>query len=252
MQLQDTTAIVTGGASGLGAATAAALTAAGSKVHVFDLASSSERHDRSGGVSYHDVDVADPSAVRDAVAEVAAGSSPLRVVVNCAGIGPSARLLGKGGPHDFDLLSKVVAVNLLGTFHVLTLAAEQISRTSPDQQGQRGVVINTASAAAFDGQVGQAAYAASKGAVAALTLPAARDLAQYGIRVMTIAPGILLTPMLMTVSEEFRDRLAEGVPFPQRLGDPAEFAALALAVIDNDYLNGDVIRLDGGLRMPPR
>jgi NAD(P)-dependent dehydrogenase (short-subunit alcohol dehydrogenase family) len=252
MQLQDTTAIVTGGASGLGAATADALSGAGAKVHVFDLASGPEGHDRSDGVTHHDVDVTDPSAVREAVAEVAAGSSPLRVVVNCAGIGPSARLLGKAGPHDFDLLSTVMAVNLLGTFHVLTLAAEQIARTSPDQQGQRGVVINTASAAAFDGQVGQAAYAASKGAVAALTLPAARDLAQYGIRVMTIAPGILLTPMLMSVSEEFRDRLAEGVPFPARLGDPTEFAALALAVIDNDYLNGEVIRLDGGLRMPPR
>jgi NAD(P)-dependent dehydrogenase (short-subunit alcohol dehydrogenase family) len=252
MQLQDTTAIVTGGASGLGAATAAALRAGGSEVHVFDLASGPERHDRPDGVSYHDVDVTDPSAVRDAVAEVATGSSPLRVVVNCAGIGPSARLIGKAGPHDFDLLSKVMAVNLLGTFHVLTLAAEQISRTSPDEQGQRGVVINTASAAAFDGQVGQAAYAASKGAVAALTLPAARDLAQFGIRVMAIAPGILLTPMLMTVSEEFRSRLAEGVPFPPRLGDPAEFAALVLGVIGNDYLNGEGIRLDGGLRMPPR
>ena len=252
MQLKNTAAIVTGGASGLGAATAAALRAGGSEVHVFDLASGPERRDGSGDVTFHDVDVTDPSAVRAAVAEAAAGPAPLRVVVSCAGIGPSARLLGKAGPHDFDLLSKVIAVNLLGTFHVLTLAAEQIARTSPDEQGQRGVVINTASAAAFDGQVGQAAYAASKGAVAALTLPAARDLAQYGIRVMTIAPGILLTPMLMTVSEEFRDRLAEGVPFPARLGDPAEFAALALAVIDNDYLNGEVIRLDGGLRMPPR
>lgn len=252
MHVKDTTAIVTGGASGLGAATATALADSGATVHVFDLASGPQGHDPPDGVTYHDVDVTDPSAVCAAVAEAAAGPAPLRIVVNCAGIGPSARLLGKAGRHDFDVLSRVVAVNLLGTFHVLTLAAEQISRTSSDEQGQRGVVINTASAAAFDGQVGQAAYAASKGAVAALTLPAARDLAQYGIRVMTIAPGILLTPMLMTVSEEFRGRLAEGVPFPQRLGDPAEFAALALSVIDNDYLNGEVIRLDGGLRMAPR
>nr|WP_241728974.1 SDR family NAD(P)-dependent oxidoreductase [Nocardioides zeae] len=250
--MENTTAIVTGGASGLGAATATALQGAGAEVHVFDLPSSAPDPLPEDGIVRHDVDVTDPRAVERAVAEVAGGDLPLRTTVNCAGIGPSARLVGKSGPHDPALLAKIVAVNLLGTFHVLTYAAAAMAQTDPDMGGQRGVVINTASAAAFDGQVGQAAYAASKGAVAALTLPAARDLAQHGVRVMTIAPGILLTPMLLTVSEEFRGRLAAGVPFPARLGEAAEFADLVLAIVANDYLNGDVIRLDGALRMAPR
>jgi NAD(P)-dependent dehydrogenase (short-subunit alcohol dehydrogenase family) len=251
MQLDNTAAIVTGAASGLGASTAAALAGRGARVFGFDLPDAVEKASPVDGVTYLEVDVASPEQVRDGVA-TAAGAAPLRTVVSCAGIGPSARILGKGGVHDLGLYAKVVQVNLVGTFNVMTLAAEQIAKTEADEHGQRGVVINTASIAAFDGQVGQAAYSSSKGGIVGLTLPAARDLAQHGIRVMTIAPGIMLTPMLMTVSDEFRAGLAAGVPFPARLGDPGEYAALALSVIDNDYLNGEVIRLDGALRMAPR
>jgi len=186
------------------------------------------------------------------VGSAAQSGVSLRTVVNCAGIGPAARILGKSGVHDLGLFAKVVEVNLIGTFTVLAFAAEQIARTEPDEQGQRGVVVNTASVAAFEGQIGQVAYSASKGGIVGMTLPAARDLAQYGIRVCTIAPGIVETPMLSTVSEEFRASLAAGVPFPQRLGRPDEYAQLALAIIDHDYLNGEVIRMDGALRMAPR
>ena len=173
-------------------------------------------------------------------------------MVNCAGIGPSARILGRKGVHDLGLFRKVVEINLIGSFTVMAVAAEAIAATEPDADGQRGVVINTASIAAFDGQVGQAAYSSSKGGIVGLTLPAARDLAQYGIRVVTIAPGIVETPMLATVSDEFRAALAAGVPFPQRLARPEEYAKLALAVVDHDYLNGETIRMDGALRMAPR
>ncbi|MEV5848575.1 MULTISPECIES: SDR family NAD(P)-dependent oxidoreductase [Streptomyces] len=252
MQLAGVAAIVTGGASGLGAATTAALAKAGASVHVFDLAASIENAARTAGATYTAVDVTSPEQVRSAVASLVEDGLPLRVVVNCAGIGPSARILGRKGTHDLGLFSKVLQVNLAGSFNVLTLAAEAIAQTDPDEHGQRGVIINTASVAAFDGQIGQAAYAASKGGIAALTLPAARDLAQHGIRVMCIAPGIILTPMLMTVSEEYRAGLSAGVPFPQRLGDPAEYAQLVTSIVDNDYLNGEVIRLDGALRMAPR
>lgn len=253
MLVHATAAIVTGGASGLGAATAAALAAKGASVYVFDLPSSIEKAPAVDGVTYVPVDVTDPDSVAVGVAKAAATPEmPLRTVVNCAGVGPSARILGKSGVHDLDLFADVVSVNLIGTFNVLALAAEQIAKTVPDANLQRGVIVNTASVAAFEGQIGQAAYSSSKGGIVGLTLPAARDLAQYGIRVMTIAPGILLTPMLMTVAEDYRAALAGGVPFPQRLGDPAEYAELALAIIGNDYLNGEVIRLDGALRMAPR
>ena len=196
-------------------------------------------------------DVTEPEQVRSAV-EQAAASGPLRTVVNCAGVGPSARILGRKGVHDLGLYATVVKINLLGTFNVLALASKHIAQTEADEHGQRGVIVNTASIAAYDGQVGQAAYASSKGGIVALTLPAARDLAQYGIRVCTIAPGIVETPMLATVSEEFRAGLAAGVPFPQRLARPDEYAALAMSIIYHDYLNGEVIRMDGALRMPPR
>jgi NAD(P)-dependent dehydrogenase (short-subunit alcohol dehydrogenase family) len=252
MKLDQTAAIVTGGASGLGAATAAALADQGTTVYAFDLQASIEKAPEVKGVVYVEVDVTSPEQVRAAVAQAASGPEPLRTVVNCAGIGPSARILGKGGVHDLALYAKIVQVNLIGSFNVLALAAEEIAKTEADDNGQRGVVINTASVAAYDGQVGQAAYSSSKGGIVGLTLPAARDLAQYGIRVVTIAPGIIMTPMLMTVSEEFRAGLAAGVPFPKRLGEPSEYAKLALAIIDNDYLNGEVIRLDGSLRMAPR
>ncbi|MEU1755513.1 SDR family NAD(P)-dependent oxidoreductase [Micromonospora matsumotoense] len=254
MDLTRTTAVVTGAASGLGAATAAALAGAGATVHGFDLGPAiAAAGDAPAGVRHVDVDVCDPAAVRAAVDRAAAdGDAPLRTVVNCAGIAPSQRILGRRGVHDLDLYAHVVRVNLIGTFTVLTLAAERIAQTSPDRHGQRGVIVNTASVAGYEGQVGQAAYASSKGGIVGLTLPAARDLAPHGIRVMTIAPGIMLTPMMQTVSAEYRAGLAAGVPFPSRLGDPGEYAALVLAVIGNDYLNGEVIRLDGALRMSPR
>jgi NAD(P)-dependent dehydrogenase (short-subunit alcohol dehydrogenase family) len=251
MQLENTSALVTGGASGLGAATAAALAARGARVFALDLPSGIDRAPAVDGVTYVATDVTDPAQVQVAV-DRAAADGPLRTVVNCAGIGPSARILGKKGVHDLELFATVVRINLIGSFNVLALASEQIARTEPDEQGQRGVIVNTASIAAYDGQVGQAAYAASKGGIVGLTLPAARDLAQHGIRVCTIAPGIVETPMLATVSEEFRAGLAAGVPFPQRLAKPEEFASLALTVVDHDYLNGEVIRMDGALRMAPR
>jgi NAD(P)-dependent dehydrogenase (short-subunit alcohol dehydrogenase family) len=249
MQLDNTSAIVTGGASGLGAATAKAL--AGKGVRVFALDLNVEGAPVVDGVTYVATDVTDPEQVRSAVAQAAA-AGPLRTVVSCAGVGPSMRILGKKGVHDLDTFADVVKINLIGTFNVMALAAERIADTEPDDQGQRGVVINTASIAAYDGQVGQAAYSSSKGGIVGLNLPAARDLAQYGIRVNTIAPGIVETPMLATVSEEFRAGLAAGVPFPPRLARPDEYAQLALAIIDHDYLNGEVIRMDGALRMAPR
>jgi NAD(P)-dependent dehydrogenase (short-subunit alcohol dehydrogenase family) len=252
MQLDNTAAIVTGGASGLGAATARALAGKGALVYALDLEASIRTAPDVDRVTYIDTDVTNVDDVRNALAAVTEVDAPLRTVVNCAGIGPSARILGKKGVHDLALYAAVISVNLVGTFNVLALAAEHIARTEPDEGGQRGVIVNTASIAAYDGQVGQAAYASSKGGVVGLTLPAARDLAQYGIRVCTIAPGIVETPMLATVSDEFRAGLAAGVPFPPRLARPDEYAALALAVIDHDYLNGEVIRMDGALRMAPR
>jgi NAD(P)-dependent dehydrogenase (short-subunit alcohol dehydrogenase family) len=253
MQLANTTAIVTGGASGLGAATAAALAAAGVRVLALDLAAACEAGPTVEGVEYAAADVTSEEDVRAAVARAADDPArPLRIVVSCAGIGPSARILGRKGVHDLGLFRRVVEINLVGSFTVMAVAAEAIAATEPDAEGQRGVVVNTASIAAFDGQVGQAAYSASKGGIVGLTLPAARDLAQHGIRVMTIAPGIVETPMLATVSDEFREGLAAGVPFPARLARPEEYARLVLAILDHDYLNGETIRMDGALRMAPR
>ena len=251
MQISDISAIVTGGASGLGGATATALAAGGARVFAVDLPAAIEKAPKIEGITYAPADVTDPEQVQTAV-DAASGEGPLRVVVNCAGIGPSARILSKKGPHDLALFRKVVEVNLIGTFNMITVAAQAITKTEADEHGQRGVIINTASIAAFDGQIGQAAYSASKGGVVGLTLPAARDLATSGIRVVTIAPGIIDTPMLATVSDEFRQALADGIPFPKRLGRPEEYANLALSIIAQDYLNGEVIRLDGALRMGPR
>lgn len=253
MQVENTAAIVTGGASGLGAATAAALAAGGATVFAFDLAGSIENAPAVDGVTYVAVDVTDPEQVAAAVEQAAADpTTPLRIVVNCAGIGPSARILSRKGVHDLALYAKIVQINLIGSFNVLALAAEKIAATEPLEHDQRGVVINTASVAAFEGQIGQAAYASSKGGIVGLNLPAARDLAQHGIRVNTIAPGIVETPMLATVSEEFRAGLAAGVPNPARLGKPSEYADLALFLISHDYINGEVVRMDGALRMAPR
>ncbi|HJR37101.1 MAG TPA: SDR family NAD(P)-dependent oxidoreductase [Nocardioidaceae bacterium] len=252
MQLENTAAIVTGGASGLGAATAEALAKKGVRVFALDLPQAVENATAPDGVEYVGTDVTDPEQVRAAVDRAATAGVPLRTVVNCAGIGPSMRILGKKGVHDLDAYAKVIQINLIGSFNVLAVASEKIAATDADEQGQRGVIINTASIAAYDGQVVQAAYSSSKGGIVGLTLPAARDLAQYGIRVNTIAPGIVETPMLATVSEEFRAGLAAGVPFPQRLARPEEYAQLALSIIDHDYLNGETIRMDGALRMAPR
>lgn len=251
MQLKNTAAIVTGGASGLGAATAAALAEKGASVYAVDLQMSIDVAPAITGVTYLAADVTDESQVRAAVVTANEGV-PLRTAVNCAGIGPSARILGRNGVHDLALYAKIVQINLVGSFTVLALASEEIARNSPDQGGQRGVIVNTASIAAFDGQVGQVAYASSKAGIVGMTLPAARDLAQHGIRVCTIAPGIVNTPMLATVSDEFRAGLAASVPFPQRLCEPPEFAKLVAMIVDHDYLNGETIRMDGALRMAPR
>lgn len=254
MEISGTAAVVTGGASGLGAATAAALAERGAVVFGLDLPASIEKAgaDVPAGVTLVGADVTSDADVRAALEQVTASGVPLRVVVCCAGIGPSARILGRKGPHDLELFRTVLTVNVLGTFNVLRLAAEVMAATEADADGQRGVVVNTASIAAFDGQVGQIAYAASKGAVAGMTLPAARDLAQFGIRVNTIAPGVVDTPMLATVSDEFRAGLSAGVPFPQRLAKPTEFAQLVTMIVEHDYLNGETIRMDGALRMAPR
>jgi NAD(P)-dependent dehydrogenase (short-subunit alcohol dehydrogenase family) len=252
MRIDQTVAIVTGGASGLGGATARALALAGARVFALDLPAAIEQAKPFEGVSLVAADVTDADQVGSAVAAAADFGAPLRTVVNCAGVGWAGRILGKSGPHELDRFRTVVEVNLVGTFNVIRLAAAAIAKTEPLDGGQRGVVINTASIAAFDGQIGQVAYAASKGGVVGLTLSAARDLASFGIRVMTIAPGIIDTPMLAGVSDEFRAGLAGGIPFPKRLGEPAEYARLALSIIEQDYLNGEVIRLDGALRMAPR
>ncbi|GAA3460461.1 SDR family NAD(P)-dependent oxidoreductase [Saccharothrix longispora] len=250
MEISGTAAIVTGGASGLGAATARALAARGASVFALDLKVGDA--EAVEGVTYLAADVTSEEDVQAAVDAAAGSGSPLRIVVNCAGIGPSTRTVGKSGPHPLDLYRKVLDVNVVGTFNVLRLAAAAMGGTEPLEHGQRGVVVNTASIAAYDGQIGQVAYAASKAAVVGMTLPAARDLSSVGVRVMTIAPGIVDTPMLATVSEEFRAGLAAGVPFPKRLALPEEYAALAVSIVEHDYLNGEVIRMDGALRMAPR
>jgi NAD(P)-dependent dehydrogenase (short-subunit alcohol dehydrogenase family) len=254
MEIQGISALVTGAGSGLGAATAAALADRGAAVFGVDLPSAVKNaQDSDQRVALLEADVTIAADIEAALAEVRQGGAPLRVVVNCAGIGNSSRILSRKGAHDLDLFAKVLQVNLIGTFNVLRLAAELMAENEPiNDSGQRGVVINTASVAAFEGQIGQVAYSASKGGVHAITLPAARDLAQYGIRVNTIAPGIVDTPMLATVSEEFRAALGESVPFPKRLATAAEYAALAVSIVEQDYLNGETIRLDGALRMAPR
>ncbi|WP_085528853.1 SDR family NAD(P)-dependent oxidoreductase [Kocuria massiliensis] len=254
MELHGISAIVTGGASGLGRATALRLVEQGAHVYVFDLQRAIDDAAAQEGITYLPVDVTDPESVKAGVDQaVNGGTGPLRVAINCAGIGTPGRILGKGGVHDFAKYTAVITVNLIGTFQVLALAAEAIAATEPvDEDGQRGVIINTASVAAFEGQVGQAAYASSKGGVVGLTLPAARDLASHGIRVNTIAPGIVDTPMMAGIDPEFRTTLEQSVPFPHRLATPDEYAELALDIIRHDYLNGQVTRMDGAIRMSPR
>ena len=252
MQIEGVNALVAGGASGLGAATARALNAAGANVTIADI--DSERGSALAeelGADFITTDVTQEVDVEAAVRH-AAGEEGLRVSVSCAGIGPAEKTAGRKGPHSLALFERVIAINLIGSFNVLRLAAAKMLDNAPDDEGQRGVHINTASIAALDGQIGQVAYSASKGGIVGLTLPAARDLAQSGIRVCAIAPGLFDTPLLAGLPEEVRTSLGATVPNPPRLGRPDEYAALALHIVSNTMLNGEVIRLDGALRMAPR
>jgi len=253
MDIRGQAALVAGGASGLGSATARGLAAAGAKVALLDV--NAELGDKLaaeiGGV-FVECDVADASGAQASVAKARAAHGPARILVNCAGIGGSKRLVGKDGPMPLEHFARVVNVNLVGSFNMMRLAAADMIPLPALADGERGVMINTSSIAAYDGQIGQAAYSASKGGIVSMTLPLARDLAQFGVRVMTIAPGIFDTPLLGRLREDVRQSLADSVPFPKRLGAPEEYARLALHIVENVQLNGEVIRLDGALRMAPR
>jgi 3-hydroxyacyl-CoA dehydrogenase/3-hydroxy-2-methylbutyryl-CoA dehydrogenase len=255
MHIGGSGALVAGGASGLGEATARRLHAGGAHVVIADLneergqALASELAHRASFVS---TDVTDSEAVQAAVAAAADQSVPLRIAVSCAGIGWAGRVLGRRGPHALEPFETVIRVNLIGTFNVMRLAAARMVESEPTQSGERGVCVNTASIAAFDGQIGQIAYSASKGAIVSMTLPAARDLAAAGVRVCAIAPGTFDTPLLSALPEDAREELRRVVPFPSRFGRPDEFAELVAHIVENEMLNGEVIRLDGALRMPPR
>ncbi len=246
-------AIVTGGASGLGEATARHLAAKGVKVAIFDVGDHGAAVAEEIGGVFCTVDVTDQESVEAGFSKAREAHGTERIVVNCAGIAPVARTTSKGAPHPMAMFQKVIAVNLVGTFRVTALAATAMAELEPvTDDGERGVIVNTASIAAFDGQIGQAAYAASKGGVAAMTLPVARDLSSRGIRVVTIAPGLFETPMLKGLSQEVQDSLGKQVPFPPRLGRPYEYAALVQSICENELLNGETIRLDGAIRMAPR
>jgi NAD(P)-dependent dehydrogenase (short-subunit alcohol dehydrogenase family) len=253
MKLSGSVALVTGGASGLGAATVKKLVEGGARAVIVDRDETRGQQLASElGQTFAKADVTDAAQIEAAIAQ-ASSLGPLRVVVSCAGVGWAARTLDKTGkPHDLELFKTVIGVNLVGTFNVLRLGASAIAKTEALAHGERGVIVNTASVAAFDGQIGQIAYAASKAGVAGMTLPAARDLAPAGIRVITIAPGIFDTPMLGALPEDKRAALAADVVFPKRLGSPDEYGALVAAIVENGYLNGETIRLDGSLRMPPK
>ena len=253
MQITGQGALITGGASGLGLATARRLSAAGARVAIIDLPTSAgeEIAAELGGL-FLPADVTSSEQVAAAVASAHA-VAPLRVVVNCAGIAPPAKVLDRdGNPADLDGFERVIRINLVGTFNVISQAAAVIAQTEPTQGGDRGVIVNTASVAAFDGQIGQPAYSASKGGVHAMTLPIARELARHGIRVCTIAPGIMETPMLAGLPQAAQDSLGQQVPYPSRLGRPEEYAALVEHIVANGYLNGETIRLDGAIRMAPK
>jgi NAD(P)-dependent dehydrogenase (short-subunit alcohol dehydrogenase family) len=253
MDIKGHAAIVTGGASGLGAATARLLAEAGAKVALFDVnqkAAAEVAADINGIAIACDVTNAD--ATEKAIAKAAADHGTARIVVNCAGVGPAKRIVGRDGPMPLDEFSRVVSINLIGTFNVMRLAAAKMQHVEPMQDGERGIIVCTASVAAYDGQIGQAAYAASKGGVVSLVLPAAREFAQFGIRVTGVAPGIFTTPMLHALPEAAQQSLAAAVPFPKLLGQPPQYAALVRHMIENRYLNGEVVRLDGALRMAPK
>jgi NAD(P)-dependent dehydrogenase (short-subunit alcohol dehydrogenase family) len=255
MLIQDTRAIVSGGASGLGLAVAQFIVAAGGKVALFDV------NDHAGveavqnlgtAASFHKVDVTAENAVASAVAAASAAMGGLNLAVSCAGVGWPKRMVGKEGTMPGDFFRKVIEINLIGTLLLCKEAAAAMQKNAPDAEGERGVLVMTASVAAFDGQIGQVAYAASKGGVVGMTLPMARELASSGIRVVTIAPGLFMTPMLAALPQEARDSLGQQVPFPPRLGRPAEYAQLVGQIIQNPMLNGETIRLDGAIRMAPR
>lgn len=252
MKIEGTTALVTGAASGLGAATAAALADRGAQVVGIDLPDAVQKAPARERVRYVAADVTSAGDVEATLAGITPEQPPLRIVVNCAGIAPAQRTLSSKGPHDLEVFRRTIEVNLIGTFNVLRLAAALIAGNPADEHGQRGAIINTASVAAFEGQIGQIAYAASKGGVVGMGVPAARDLARSGIRVNTIAPGIVDTPMLGSLGPEVGASLAASIPFPQRLARPEEFAQLALMIVEHDYLNAETIRMDGALRMGPK
>jgi NAD(P)-dependent dehydrogenase (short-subunit alcohol dehydrogenase family) len=255
MQIQGKVFLVSGGASGLGAATAQMLVEAGAKVMLVDLngdAVQAQAQTLGENARASVADVTQEAAAQSAVDSAVREFGHLHGLVNCAGIVGAEKILGKEGPHGLDSFSRVINVNLIGSFNLLRLAAVAIAESTADDGGERGIIINTASVAAYDGQIGQAAYAASKGAIVSLTLPAARELARFGIRVMTIAPGIFETPMMAGMTPQVRESLSAGVPFPPRLGQPQEYAALVRHIIENSMLNGEVIRLDGALRMAAR
>jgi len=253
MDAKGHAAIVTGGASGLGEATARALAAKGAKVAIFDMnAEAGEAVAKDIGGIFCECNVSHAASGEAAVAKAAAAHGAARIVVNCAGVGTPARIVGRNGVLPLEDFARVVNINLIGTFNIMRLTAAGMMELDALPSTERGVIINTASVAAFDGQIGQAAYASSKGAVAALTLPAAREFSSKGIRVMTIAPGLFLTPMMKGLPQEAQDSLAVSVPFPKRLGDPDEYAKLALHIVDNEMMNGETIRLDGAIRMAPK
>ena len=253
MRLDGQAAIVTGGASGLGAATAQRLAAGGCRVALLDInQSAAEAHAHHiGGIGIA-CDVADAVSAETAIAKARDAHGPARLLVNCAGVGTAGRIVGRDGPIQLAAFERVIRINLIGSFNLLRLAAADMTALDPLEEGERGVIINTASIAAYEGQVGQAAYAASKAGVVGMTLPAAREFARFGVRVMTIAPGLFHTPMVEGLPPDVQRSLGEGIPFPQRLGTPDEYAALVEHIVSNRFLNGETIRLDGALRMPPR
>ena len=253
MQINGQAAIVTGGASGMGAETARHLAKLGAKVTVLDMNEAAVKQvaEEIGGLGLL-CDVSIAESAEKAVAEARAAHGPARIAVNCAGIAPAKRIVGRDGPMPLDDFRKVIEINLIGSFNILRLAAADMGKLDPLESGERGVIVNTASVAAYEGQIGQAAYASSKGGIVALTICAARDLARSGVRVMTIAPGLIGTPMLLNMPQEVQDSLAATVPFPKRFGQPSEYARLVQHILENEMLNGDVIRLDGAIRMAPQ
>jgi NAD(P)-dependent dehydrogenase (short-subunit alcohol dehydrogenase family) len=255
MQIRDSVFIITGGASGLGAGTARLLVAGGAKLILADLneaAGQALAVELGANARFVATNVADEASARACVDTAVSTFGGLHGLINCAGIAPAEKVLGRNGPHGFDVFARTITVNLIGSFNMIRLAAEAMSKGEPNSAGERGVIVSTASVAAYDGQIGQAAYAASKGGVVGMTLPIARELARFGIRVMTIAPGIFETPMLLGMPLDIQDALGKMVPFPSRLGKPAEYAALVKHIVENEMLNGEVIRLDGAIRMAPK